>query len=203
MRRTNEAWIEDLRTVGARQSDALAELRGVLMAGLRRALRGRAAADDALIEDVAQEALVKTLDSLDTFQGRSRFTTWAMAIAVRVAHTELRRRHWRDVSLDQVLEDGGPAHEPMDLADGGPALRTEQTALVEKLHELIGASLTPRQRDALLAELRGMPLEEIGRRMGSNRNATYKLTHDARRKLRAAFEAAGYTAADVQSAYGG
>ena len=45
-------------------------------------------------------------------------------------------------------------------------------------------------------------LEEIGRRMGSNRNAIYKLTHGARKRLRKALESAGYEAADVGSAFG-
>ena len=57
--------------------------------------------------------------------------------------------------------------------------------------------LTEKQRTALLAELKGMPQDEIARQLGSNRNAIYKLTHDARKKLRAALEAAGYTALDV------
>ena len=37
-----------------------------------------------------------------------------------------------------------------------------------------------------------MPQDEIGRQLGSNRNAIYKLTHDARRRLKAGLEAAGF-----------
>ena len=39
--------------------------------------------------------------------------------------------------------------------------------------------------------LQGVPLEVVAQQMGSNRNALYKLVHDARRKLRAEFEAQG------------
>ncbi len=62
--------------------------------------------------------------------------------------------------------------------------------------------LTEKQRQTLLAELNGMPQEEIGRRMGSNRNAVYKLAHDARKRLKQGLEAAGYTVADMESALG-
>ena len=53
-------------------------------------------------EDVVQDALLKILNSLDQFEGRSRFTTWAMTIAMRVGLSELRRKHYADVSLDSM-----------------------------------------------------------------------------------------------------
>jgi len=48
-------------------------------------------------------------------------------------------------------------------------------ALVDEMYRIIDAELTEKQRTALLAELKGMPLEEIGHRMGSNRNAIVML----------------------------
>ncbi|NIR25616.1 MAG: RNA polymerase sigma factor, partial [Gammaproteobacteria bacterium] len=48
--------------------------------------------------------LLRALDHLHTFEGRSKFTTWVHKIAVRVALTELRRKRWEDVSLDEILE---------------------------------------------------------------------------------------------------
>ncbi|VTR94182.1 Uncharacterized protein OS=Sorangium cellulosum So0157-2 GN=SCE1572_05510 PE=4 SV=1 [Gemmata massiliana] len=52
--RTNEDW---LLSLGGTITDeaAVAELREVLRRGLRRALAGRAAADDGFIEDMTQE----------------------------------------------------------------------------------------------------------------------------------------------------
>jgi len=45
--------------------------------------------------------------------------------------------------------------------------------------------LTDKQRKALMAvAVQGMPLEEVARRMGTERNAMYKLLHDARVKLK-------------------
>lgn len=202
--RTNEVWMEHLGAGGAMQCEALADLRCAILGGLRSGLRGRPGADEMFLEDVTQEALVKILDKLDQFQGRSRFTTWAVAIAIRLAFTELRKRHWQNVSLDQMIEESGDAVFESGVTSVVEAVaNAEQAALVERLHDLIESELTHLQREALLAELGGMPLEEIGRRTGRNRNAVYKITHDARRKLRSAFELAGFTGADVLSAFGG
>ncbi len=192
----DQSWVGRLRTTGAVRDRALRELRELLLLRLRQTFRGRSGVDEALLEDITQESLLRTLGHLEQFRGKSRFTTWATAIAVRVAFTELRRRHWKDVSLDQMLAET-PRTEDCVLAevDGDQVRR----GLVETMYHLIESELTAKQRVALLAELQGMPLEEIGRRMGSNRNAVYKLTHDGRQRLKRGLEAAGYSVADLQT----
>jgi RNA polymerase sigma-70 factor (ECF subfamily) len=197
MDETNDSWLARLATEGPDQDEALTALRGLLMSRLRRTFHGRTGVDDALLEDVTQEALLKTLYSLDQFQGKSRFTTWATTIAVRVAFTELRRRRWKDVSLDQLLgEATGGAAQTVDDSSG-PQDTAQQRALIADMYRIIDTELTDKQREGLLAELKGMPLEEIGRRLGSSRNAMYKLTHDARKRLKHHLEAAGYCDADL------
>ena len=199
MNETNESWLNRLTTTGSVQNEALEELRAILLNRLRKTFGGRPGADEPLLEDVTQDTLLKTLNSLDQFQGKSRFTTWATTIAVRVALTELRRRRWKDVSLDQMLEETsrGAGHKVDSRV--GPQVEVQQKALVADMYHIIDAELTEKQRSALLAELKGLPLEEIGRRMGSNRNAIYKLTHDARKRLKQGLEAAGYTTSDLQT----
>ena len=66
----------------------------------------------------------------------------------------------------------------------------------QKLSELID-DLSDRQQTAVRALLSGMPVEEIADRTASNRNAVYKLVHDARTKLKSGLEAAGYSAEDL------
>ena len=62
----------------------------------------------------------------------------------------------------------------------------------ERIARALREALTSRQRQALEAVvLQGVPLEIVAQQMGSNRNALYKLVHDARRKLRAELEAQG------------
>jgi len=115
--------------------------------------------------------------------------------------TELRKHRWRDVSLQSLLESGAP--EPTSQPDGSdaPESRLSQTKITRALQTLIEESLTERQRTATVAEMGGMPQEEVGRRMGTNRNAVYKLVHDARRRLKSGLEAQGFDAEAIRAAF--
>lgn len=205
--RTNQEWLDALRGPG--RDKALADLRAFLVRGLRWAdghgLANQASVTEADLEDFAQEALLKILAGLDSFRGESRFTTWAQKIAVRVALTELRRHRWRDVSLDEMT--GFPDADPFipdTLADpsAGPEQQAIQRMLLSTLRRIIATELTDRQRQALVAaRIHGMPLEEVARRMGTNRNALYKLLHDARQRLKKRMMAEGLSPQDVLAAF--
>jgi RNA polymerase sigma-70 factor, ECF subfamily len=197
--RTNEDWLRSLGGSGAADGAAVAELREVLRRGLRRALAGRAAADDGFIEDMTQEGALKVLGGLTTFRGDSRFTTWAVTVAVRVAFTELRRARWRDVSLDRLVEDA-PARLPTAPPADGSSQGARQ-AILDQMHRVLESDLTDRQRRALVAELRGMPQGEIAAQMELTRNALYKLTHDARQNLKRGLEAAGISGDEVRETF--
>ena len=198
--RTNEQWLAELR--GPNPDEALADLYDLLVRGLRAALGGRADGVDANIGDFAQEALIKIVSNLDSFRGESRFTTWAQKIAMNVALTELKRRRWRDVSLQDLLDRRTATGR--GLAD--PQLTPEQVAfqnmVLAKLRCTIDEELTDRQREAVVAViLEGMPIAEVARRMGTNQNALYKLLHDARKKLKLRMEAAGLSPQEVLAAF--
>ncbi len=51
-----------------------------------------------------------------------------------------------------------------------PEAATKLEALIEDMYRIIDTDLTRETHRRWLAELKGMPLEEIGRRMGSNHN---------------------------------
>lgn len=188
------AWVERLRGQG--QETGLSELRSLLVRRLTNSIGSKPGVDGGFIEDVVQDALIKVLASLDDFEGRSQFETWATTIAVRTAFTEMRRRRWLDLSLDQLLEtDARQQIEAPTVIDAqGEAAMAE---LVTMMQEGIRERLTDNQRSVLLAELRGMPQEEIGRRTGRSRNAVYKITHDARKRLKRFLTEAGYSATDL------
>lgn len=201
--RTNQEWLSDLQ--GPAQSEALADLRAFLVRGLGYALSSRSDVDDENIEDFSQDALLRILDNLHTFRGESKFTTWAQKIAVNVAFTELRRRRWQDVSLDEITDAQGLDFVPDMMIDrsAGPDQQAVQHIFMETLKRLIASELTEKQRQALVAvQLQGMPLEEVARRMGTNRNAMYKLMHDARQRLKKKMEAEGLSPQDVLAAFG-
>jgi RNA polymerase sigma-70 factor (ECF subfamily) len=67
----------------------------------------------------------------------------------------------------------------------------------------VDQELTDKQREAIVAVMfEGMPLEEAAKRMGTNRNALYKLMHDARRRLKKRMEAESLSAQDVLGSIG-
>ena len=186
--RTNEEWLTELRSPGPEREEALADLRALLVRGLRYGLADRSSVTDVDVEDFAQEALLKIAASLDTFRGESRFTTWAQKIGIRVAFTELRRARWKDTSLQGIIEqyDEGD-FTPAILTDtsASPEQQATQHMVLELVQRLIEQELTERQRQAMTAViLGGMNLEEVARRMGTSRNALYKLLHDARQRLK-------------------
>ena len=185
-RRTNEEWMDALRA--PIDDEALQDLRNILLRGLRATLSTRVDNDlDALSEDFAQDALMKILKSLETFRGESRFTTWAQKIAIHVAFTELRRRRWKDISLQKIIEtDDGDEFTPILLKAKShtPEEKASQTDMMKIVAEMIDEELTERQRVAMLAVVKGgMPMEEIAERLGTNRNALYKLLFDARKRM--------------------
>lgn len=205
MPRTNADWLSDLRSTGSLREAALADLRARILSALPRALSPWLSSADPrfepLAEETAQETLLRVLSHLDTFEGRSQFTTWVYKIAVRVALSELRRQKWRDVSLDDLLEekDDQPAQTRLEIDPAvGPETAAERADLLDRVRRIIAEGLTDRQRTALVATgVRGMPPDEVARRMGMQPNALYKLIHDARLRLKRRLEREGLTPAEI------
>jgi RNA polymerase sigma-70 factor (ECF subfamily) len=207
-KRTNAQWLSDLSEPGFEQETALADLRSIIRAGLPYALsKWLSPSDpkfDALIDEATQDTLLRVLESLGTFEGRSKFTTWVQKIAVRVALTELRRKRWRDYSLDDLLEEerGGVNLEFKVDRSRGPELAAEQSDLISRVQRVILEELTEKQRTVLVAgQVHGMPLEEVARRMGRKRNALYKLMHEARLRMKRRLAEEGLSPEDILRAF--
>ena len=189
--RTNEAWLSELRSSGITREVALEDLRSVIQKGLPYALSRWLSPEqpqfNSLVEEVTQETLLRVLDQLGTFEGRSQFTTWVHKIAVRIALTELRRKRWRDASLDELTENEELPPPPGLLADpqAGPETSAERADMMVRVRRIIDEELTERQRQALiLLGVQDMPMEDAARKLKTNRNALYKLLHDARLRLK-------------------
>lgn len=206
-KRTNEEWVADLRAGGDRQAQALGDLRAIIMRGLPFAIAGRldpnSPESEALTEEVVQETLMNVLKYLDTFEGRSQFTTWAHKIAVRAALTELRRVRWREVPLPEMAVDDDMDASFRETPDhrASPEEQVAQTEMMKRVNRIIMEELTDKQQKALTAIMEGFPLEEAARRLGTNRNALYKMLHDARLRLKKRMEKEGLTPQEVLSVF--
>jgi RNA polymerase sigma-70 factor (ECF subfamily) len=192
-----ENWHLDLHAQGARREEAAAQLHGLLLRAARFEVFRRsgllpqlsAVELDELAQEAADDAAVSVLRRLDDFRGESSFRTWAYKFALLEAAVKVRRRAWRDREV--TLE---PEHwENLAYAGPGPDADAESGALLEAVREGIRTALTPRQRQVLVATvLEGVPIDVLAERLGSNRNALYKMLHDARRRLREHVAAAGF-----------
>ncbi|HET9676827.1 MAG TPA: sigma-70 family RNA polymerase sigma factor [Solirubrobacterales bacterium] len=194
---TARAWVDDLRAEGPRGRAAVAELHALLLTAARFEI-GRRGAEVAHLrggdqEDLAQQAaddaLMAVLRKLDEFRGESRFTTWAYKFALLEAAVKVRRRAWqgREIPLE---DEAWMAFADASAPAGRPA---EDAELFAALREEIERSLSPRQREVLVAvALNGVPIDVLAERLGSTRGALYKNLHDARRKLRAALAGRGF-----------
>jgi RNA polymerase sigma-70 factor (ECF subfamily) len=191
LRRNNEQWLKDLRASGESYETALTDLRETILSGLPAALSGWLLPNSpqyaGLAEEVAQETVLKVVSHLETFEGRSQFMTWVYKIAVRIALTELRRSRWKDVSLESLVEtDEGPA-APQLMTDSAtdPETQVMQADLMLRIQVIMKEELSDRQMLAMkLIAIHHMPMEEVARRLGSERNAIYKMMHDARLRLK-------------------
>lgn len=191
----DDAWLTDLNDDGPAGQLALQNLRALLVRAsrhqvwrLRDLLPG---AGPGELEDLAQQsaddALVAVLRQLGTFEGRSRFTTWAYKFGVLHAGVAVRRQAWRHREV--------PLPDAFTLVDSAPspAAVTEADHLARAAEAAIASDLTPHQRRVLLAlVVEDVPIDVLADRLGSTRNALYKTLHDARRRLRASLIASGH-----------
>ena len=206
--RSNEEWLSELQANGEQKEAAIADLRDIIARGLPFALsRWLSPASpqfQSLTEEVTQETLLRVLDQLHTFEGRSMFTTWVHKIAIRIALTELRRKRWQDSSLDEMLDNEDIPVSPSILED--PSVTPEQSAeradMLERVRRVIDEELTDRQRRAIIMlGMQGMPMEEAAKQLNTNRNALYKLLHDARLRLKQRLQTEGLDAQEVLAAF--
>lgn len=152
-----------------------------------------------IVEDFTQDALLKILDKIETYRGEARFTTWAMKIAVYEALAELRRKHWQDISFDDLksADDAFPVLEVIPDNKIGPDQKAGLHMITQELQRVIEESLTEKQRMAITSVmLKGLPIDQVAELMDTNRNNMYKLIHDARMKIKNEFEKKGITLED-------
>lgn len=193
-----KVWPELLGPDGPARDEAVRRLRTLMVKAARHQVMymyptlpaiGGVRVDD-IVEQAADEATVAALGKLSTFEGRSRFTTWAYKFAILHASNEVRRNMWqhREINLDLVPEFATDTHSPDQ--------HVEHLELAQIVSSAINTVLTPHQRTVTVALLvDDVPIDILAERTGSTRNALYKTLFDARRRIRAHLTAAGYLAA--------
>ena len=190
-------WLQRLRSDGHERDQACRELRDLLLRAARFELNRRAATlphlrggdREDLAQQSADDALLAILSKLKDFRGEARFTTWAYKFALLEAAVKLRRLAWqgREIPLEA---------ERWDLIayrGSSPAHGAEISELIAAIREAIEHTLTPHQRQILVAiALNDVPIDVLSERLSTTRGALYKTLHDARHKLRTCLSEQGF-----------
>jgi RNA polymerase sigma-70 factor (ECF subfamily) len=208
--RTNEEWLYDLTVGGEAQESAISDLRDLLLRAVlfffsrnlgdfEKLSRSETL---QLAEDCAQDALIAVMNHLSDFRGDSKFTTWAYKFAINMALMTARRERRKGVSVEQLFstEDGASFEWTFEdnSSENMPDQSTMQGEIRDIIQHVINHDLTDRQRRVLLMMVfHDVPMDVVVRELDTNRNAIYKILHDARRKLKQRLQAHGFEVGEI------
>ena len=140
-------------------------------------------AEDA--EDVTQEAFIQAFESVSSFKGESKFSTWIYRIAVSKALDHIRKKKRKKrFAFIQSLYGKNDEHiiDPPDFFHPGVSMENKENASV-----LFNAmkKLPPNQKTAfVLNKVEGLSYIEIGEIMKLSDSAVDALLHRAKANLR-------------------
>ena len=147
--------------------------------------------DRTVAEEIAQETWMRVIEHADSFQGRSKVTSWILAICRNLALDELKKQNHH-----QSIDDDGNGNSTDNLADKELSALVDEQPLaeqlittqqdVQKLKFLI-AELPDKQRVALVMTMSDdeTPQSELAQQMGITVNAFKVLVHKAKENIKA------------------
>jgi RNA polymerase sigma factor (sigma-70 family) len=148
--------------------------------------RTRASRDPAVVNDVVQEVFTRGLERLDQLRDPQRFGAWIRAITNNVI-VDHHRAAARSRRLD--VDDA----ERIEATTTTPQAQAEGVELAGALREAM-AALSPRDATAVvLVATLGLRPAELGEVLDLSPGAAKVALHRARKRLRAALDAAGAT----------
>jgi RNA polymerase sigma-70 factor (ECF subfamily) len=145
--------------------------------------------DEEQARDAVQDALLKIYRSLDRFEGRSSFYTWAYRLVMNQCLDARRRDHSeRHVAFEEGRpgghEDGAGAPE-LAAPLAAPDAELERGELRGRIQRAIDALPEDARRTFLLREVDGLSYAEIARSLRIPKGTVMSRLHYARRRLRA------------------
>jgi RNA polymerase sigma-70 factor (ECF subfamily) len=129
------------------------------------------------LDDVAQDVFMIVHRRLDTFDRRSRITTWLFGICMRVAANYRRRRRW----THEIPSGGTEDERPGLLAAADDILmRREEREIAERALDRLDVA---KRATFVMFELESLSCNEIAELMNVPVGTVYSRLHGARREL--------------------
>lgn len=147
-------------------------------------------------EDVAQEVFITVFKQIDTFEERSKFTTWLYRVAVNHTKNRIKYLSRRQDKNKDELDDN--AHSPGSNGAIGQAMPRAPDAALEdaKMGDILREavqSLDEEQRTVvILRDIEDLSIEEICEITGMPDGTVKSRLHRARLALRKKLERAGH-----------
>jgi RNA polymerase sigma factor (sigma-70 family) len=186
MSRSSEAVLDELaRRAAEGDREALSELvREIQHPMYRLALRFLGNPDDA--QDACQEILIRIVTRLGTFEGRSKFSTWAYTVAVR-SLLRTRKRLYEQALLGPeqyaAALDAGLAAEDPTLEEAEYRLLSEEVR-ISCTYGMLLCLPRPQRAAYLLADVLGLTDGEGAEVLDCSREAFRQRVSRARKTLR-------------------
>lgn len=116
--------------------------------------------DSAEAEDAVQSAYLKAFAAIDTFEGRSKLSTWLTRIVINEARVRRRSARRRAALLGHAMPPGTDIGEEVDAAYQTPEQHVANLQLRKALEQALGSLPQIYRTVFILREIEGMTVEE-------------------------------------------
>lgn len=144
-------------------------------------------AEDA--EDVAQETFIQVYESIHSFRGEAKFSTWLYRITITKAmdHIRKKKRKKRFAVVQSLFGlNNEPVYEPPEFHHPGVALDNKETAAV--LMKAVKSLPTSQQVAFTLHKVEGLSYQEVSEVMETSVSSVESLMHRAKNNLKKLLE---------------
>lgn len=129
--------------------------------------------DDAA--DAAQDALVKIYKNINSFQGKSQFSTWIYRITYNVCLDRIRqRKNVFNDELDEAIPDSGLT----------PHATAEKNERIDKIYEAINTLSVEHRTAVVMRDVNGHSYEEISQILGCSVGTVKSRINRGRERLK-------------------
>jgi len=146
--------------------------------------------NDTDAQEVVQDALITIWQKIDSFEGRSAFSTWLHRVTANAALMKLRKnkRFDQHLSLDQTDDDDAVPRLQLPDKAATPDSSFLRDELGARLRSAIDALPEPYRTTVVLADVDELPMDEIATATGASVPAVKSRLHRGRLAIRKALE---------------